>query len=200
MLSSSYLRTTATVGTDVCTHLPPATLSGVLYLSGIPCTGEILSQLAAPSLVAALPGLLSNDSVVSFQTSAAAFTDKLFVLPQDVPYAVKCMYMGNNLTPEIMRLSLTRPMDVAELWKAGAEGLPLLVVQGTEDGHRKGGEKTVEDVMKPHFKDYDVAWLEGRGHALHYECPGDVINLMLAFAQRVGGKVGPLLYSDRDER
>lgn len=105
--------------------------------------------------------------------------------------------MGNSLAPEIMGLSLTRPMNAEPLWKAGGEGLPLLVVQGTEDGHRKGGEKSVEDIMKPHFKNYDVAWLEGRGHALHYECPSEIINLMLAFAKRVGGKVSTVLCGDR---
>lgn len=62
-----------------------------------------------------------------------------------------------------MTLSLSRLMDVDRLWEAGKEGLPILVIQGTEDQHRKDAEKNVDEMMRPHFKDYKTVWLEGRG-------------------------------------
>ncbi|KAJ7660116.1 alpha/beta-hydrolase [Mycena polygramma] len=178
----------AAVATDIVSHLPPGTLSGVVYLAGVPCTGDLLGQMVPPGLASALPGLLSKDDVSAFQTSAATFTNKLFAHPDVVPYKVQCLYMGHSLTPEIMGLVLARPMDVERLWSAGQDGLPLLVIQGTIDGHRAGGQKTVEEVMKPHFKDFECVWLEGRGHALHYECPEDVVRLLINFAGRVNGK------------
>ncbi|KAJ7356418.1 alpha/beta-hydrolase [Mycena albidolilacea] len=178
----------AAVATDVAAHLPPATLSGVVYLAGVPCTGDLLGELVAPELAAALPGLLAKDDVVSFQTSAAIFTEKLFAQPNTVPYKVKALYLGHSLTPEIMALSLNRPMDIQPLREAGKDGLPLLIIQGTADGHRVGGPKTVEEVMKPHFENFECVWLEGRGHALHYECPGDIVRLLIEFTDRFGGK------------
>ncbi|KAJ7930551.1 alpha/beta-hydrolase [Mycena leptocephala] len=150
----------AAVATDISAHLPPATLSGVLYLAGVPCTGELLGELVAPGLAVALPGLLAKDDVAAFQT----------------------------LTPEIMSLSLNRPMDVEALFKAGRDGLPLLILHGSVDGHRMGGPKTVEDVLKPNFKNFECVWLEGRGHALHEECPQDVVHHLIKFTQKVSGK------------
>ncbi|KAJ7040556.1 alpha/beta-hydrolase, partial [Mycena alexandri] len=179
----------ASVATDVVAHLPPATLSGVIYLSGLPCTGELLSELVAPDLAVALPGLLSKDDVPAFQASAAIFADKLFAQPDKVPYGVKCLYMGHSLTPEIMGLNLTRAMDVQALWNAGMDGLPLLILQGTLDAHRVAfNVKTVADVVKPHFKNLETVWFEGRGHALHYECPKDVVHHLIRFTKQVGGK------------
>ncbi|KAJ7018952.1 alpha/beta-hydrolase [Mycena alexandri] len=179
----------AAVATDVVAHLPPATLSGVIYLAGVPCTGELLSELVAPELGVALPGLLAKDDVTAFQTSAAIFTDKLFAQPDKVPYSVKCLYLGHSLTPEIMSLSLSRPMDVQALWSAGMDGLPLLILHGTLDAHRAAvNVKTVADVLQPHFKNFECIWFEGRGHALHYECPKDVVHHLIRFTKQVGGK------------
>ncbi|KAJ7749180.1 alpha/beta-hydrolase [Mycena metata] len=179
----------AAVATDVAAHLPPATLSGVIYLAGIPCTGDLARELNAPELGVALPGLLAKDDVTAFQTSAAIFTDTLFAVPDKVPYSVKCLYLGHSLTPEIMGLSLSRPMDVQALWDAGRDGLPLLTLQGTRDAHRKAVDvKNVADVLQPHFKNFECVWFEGRGHALHYECPKDVVHHLVRFTKQVGGK------------
>ncbi|KAJ7077696.1 alpha/beta-hydrolase [Mycena belliarum] len=178
----------AAVATDVAAHLPPATLSGVIYLAGVPCTGELLGALAAPDLAAALPGLLSTDDVSAFQTASAMFTDKLFAQPSTVPFGVKSLYLGHSLSPKIMDLSLNRPMDVQALWKAGGDGLPLLTIQGTADEGRMGAVKNIEEVLRPHFKTFECVWLEGRGHALHYECPKDLTRLILDFTKKFGGK------------
>lgn len=62
-------------------------------------------------------------------------------------------------------------------------------MQGTLDRHREGSAKGIEEVMKPHFKNYQMIWLEGRGHALHYECPDEVVHNLIDFTERVGGKV-----------
>ncbi|KAJ7352316.1 alpha/beta-hydrolase [Mycena albidolilacea] len=178
----------AAVATDVVSHLPRDTLSGVIYLSGVPDT-SIIGEMAAPPLIAALPGLVSNESVSAYQAAAAEFTERLFAHPNAVSYAVKCIHKGHSLTPEIMGLSLSRPMTVEKLWKAGQAGLPLLIVQGTKDGHREGSAKSIDDIMRPHFKNYEIVWLEGRGHALHAECPNEVVEVLITFTKKVGGRV-----------
>jgi pimeloyl-ACP methyl ester carboxylesterase len=178
----------AAVATDVVTHLPPGTLSGVIYLAGIPAT-SIAGDMAAPPLIAVLPGLVSTDSVLAYQAASEIFVDRLFADVESVPYAVRCLHMGHSLTPNIMGLSLGRPMAIEHLWQAGKAGLPLLVVQGTLDKHRAGSAKGVDEIMRPHFKNYQIIWLEGRGHALHYECPNELVEILIKFTTKVGGRV-----------
>ncbi|KAF7330212.1 Alpha/beta-hydrolase [Mycena venus] len=184
----------AAVATDVLTHLPPGTLSGVIYLSGVPSTSTV-GEMAAPPLVSVLPGLVSNESVSAYQAAAAVFTERLFAQPDAVSYAVRCMHMGHSLTPEIMALSLSRPQNIDKLWEAGQAGLPLLSIQGTLDGHREGGPKSIDDIMRPHFKKYESIWLEGRGHALHSECPNEVVEHLITFTKKVNGKVRYIHFS-----
>ncbi|KAJ6498250.1 alpha/beta-hydrolase [Mycena vulgaris] len=176
----------ATVVTDMAAHLPPATLSGV------PSTGEIAGEMLPPTLGATLAGLLSTDDVSPFHAASAMFADSLFVRPDTIPYALKCVYMGHIMTPDLINLSLTRPMDVQPLLNAGMDGLPLLLIEGTADAHRVGSLKSSEEVMRPHFKNFECVWLEGRGHALHYECPEDIVRLLIEFIQRMAGKVSNL--------
>ncbi|KAJ7634730.1 alpha/beta-hydrolase [Roridomyces roridus] len=176
------------VATDVSTHLPLGTLSGVVYLSGMPATGEVALSMVPSGLLSAIPGLLSKDDVVASEASVVEFTNRLFAHPEAVPYGIKCMYLGQRLHPEIANFSLSRTVDVEKLWAAGKDGLPLLIVQGTADAHRAGGPKGVEEVMKPHFKTYEAIWLEGRGHALHYESPEEIVDILVNFAKKVGGK------------
>ncbi|KAJ7199560.1 Alpha/Beta hydrolase protein [Mycena haematopus] len=178
----------AAVATDVVTHLPPDTLSGVIYLSGVPAT-SIVGEMAPPPLAVALPALMSNESVSAYQVAAEVFTETLFSHPDAVSYAVRCMHMGHSLTPEIMRFSVSRPMNIDKLWEAGRAGLPLLSVQGTKDGHREGGAKSIDEIMRPHFKHYESIWLEGRGHALHSECPNEIIENLITFTKKVKGRV-----------
>ncbi|KAJ7697657.1 alpha/beta-hydrolase [Mycena rosella] len=177
----------AAVATDVVRHLPSATLSGVIYLAGVPAT-SLLSELASPPLIAILPALVLNESVSAYQAAADAFTDKLFAQPDAVPYDVRCLHKGHSLTPVIMGLSLARPMAVEDLWRAGQEGLPLLMLQGTLDRHRIGSAKGIHQIMRPHFRNIEMVWLEGRGHALHYECREEVIEHLIRFTTKCGGK------------
>ncbi|KAJ6600526.1 hypothetical protein DFH09DRAFT_1271316 [Mycena vulgaris] len=128
----------AAVATDVAAHLPPATLSGVIYLAGVPSAGEMMS----PTVGAALSGLLSTDDVSAFQASSAIFAEKLFAQPDTVPYATKCLYMGHSLPPEIIKSILDHPMD--------------LQPPGTADVQRPGSRKNVEDVTQPHFKNFET--------------------------------------------
>ncbi|KAJ7220212.1 alpha/beta-hydrolase [Mycena pura] len=177
----------AAVATDVVTHLPPHTLSGIIYLAGVPDTTTV-DVMAAPALKAALPGLMSADSVASFTASADIFVDACFSHPDAVPYAVRCVHAGHRLSADIMHLSLTRPMALENLWKAGKDGLPLVCVQGTDDGHRAGSAKSVDEIMHPHFTNYEMIWLEGRGHALHAECPNKIVQILIKYSNKFAGK------------
>ncbi|KAJ7914379.1 alpha/beta-hydrolase [Mycena leptocephala] len=156
------------VFSDCCNrHLCHLPLSEVVYLSGMPATGELALAMVAPGLLDVLPGLLTKDDV-----AGEVFTDRLFA-------RLKYMYLGHGLSTTVMGLCLSRTMDVEKLWLAAKEGLPLLIVQGTVDGHRMGGTKSVEDIMRPYFRNYEAVWLEGRGRALRYEYPNEITQLLI---------------------
>ncbi|KAF7346175.1 Alpha/beta-hydrolase [Mycena sanguinolenta] len=176
----------AAVATDVATHLPPDTLSGVIYLSGMPAP-SVAGEMAPPALVAVLPGLISDESVSAYQAAAAVFSERLFSHPDAVSYATQCLHRGHSLTPQIMGFHLARSMNIDKVWEAGQAGLPLLVVQGTKDGHREGSAKSVDEIMRPHFKNYEMVWLEGKGHALHAECPNEIVEFLITFTKKVRG-------------
>lgn len=181
-----------TVASDIAAHLPPASISCVIYIAGVPASGEIIGQLANPGLVEALPGLLNASDVNGWRASGAVFVDKLFANPDAVPWSVKTTYLGNTLSPEIMNFSLTRSVDPQKLWDAGKDGLPCVMVQGDVDGHRLGAAKTVEDVVKPHFVNYEARWLKGIGHAIHYEAPEVLADILITFGKKYAGKVSAL--------
>lgn len=109
------------MATDVATYLPPETLSGLVFLSGVPATTGIAGDLVPSALLSAVAALTSNDNVVAYQAAMIQFADKLFAHHEQVPFAVKALHRGHSLSPDIMRFMLNRPMDVSHLWKAGAD-------------------------------------------------------------------------------
>ncbi|KAJ6549241.1 hypothetical protein DFH09DRAFT_1281455 [Mycena vulgaris] len=157
-------------------------LSGVIYPAGVPSTGEMIPPKYGRRRPLWHP---LTDDVSALRASSAIFAEKLFAQPDTVPYAAKCLYMGHSLPPEIIKSILDRPMD--------------LQPPGTADVQRAGSRKNVEDVTQPHFKSFECVWLEGRGHALHYECPENIVRLLVKFTQREGGKASTMLTTARSE-
>ncbi|KXN82183.1 hypothetical protein AN958_02952 [Leucoagaricus sp. SymC.cos] len=174
----------STMVCDIAAHLPLASISAAIYLSGILAAGELIGELASPGLVEVLPGLLNAADVNGWRSSGAIFTERLFANPDAVPWSAKTMYLpGNSLSPGIMTFSLTCTMDMQKLWDAGMDGLPLIVVQGLVDGHWSGAPKTGEDVVKPHFVNYESRWLEGIGHTIYYEAPNVFVDILIEFGK-----------------
>lgn len=177
-----------TVATDVATYLPPGTISGLLFIAAIPCAGPFVAQVGTDEVLAALSGCLETGSIASNQAAYWKFVDLLFVSPETTPFALKCLYNGHAVSPEIMRHVCEREQDIEKLWEAGREGLPLCLLKGTVDAQIK--LDMVEELMKPHFQEdrFEVRVLNGGGHSLHVETKEELMWNFLEFAKRVGGK------------
>ena len=86
-------------------------------------------------------------------------------------------------TPAAARRVLTRPQDPTALFNWGKEGLPLLILTGTEDKQMLGPQLVEE--MQPKFVNCTTRTFEGLGHALFYEDPDAVYSAIFDFTRTV---------------
>lgn len=85
--------------------------------------------------------------------------------------------------PAIRHHSLNREQD-DRVWRERARGIPVLIVQGTEDTHC-AYEKMVA-WAKRIYEDVEVLLMQGVGHAPHIEAPQETNRAISAFVKRVG--------------
>jgi pimeloyl-ACP methyl ester carboxylesterase len=85
-----------------------------------------------------------------------------------VPYQdlVKWIGAGALFAPEAAGC-IFRPQDPEDLLRAGAKGMPLLIIWGTDD-IQMDGQKTY-DALSPKFTICEKAVLDGVGHMPFYE-------------------------------
>lgn len=180
----------ATVMVDIAEHLPSDTLAGGVYLGALPYIGPIMGKVGTSTILGFLPGLTSETDVVLSSSTATAFADSLFTKPDEVPWEIKCLWIGMAAyqTPKHRSFALSRPQSPEKFLGLGQKGFPLLIVNGTQD-RQVFGHVVVEE-MKPYFKNLDVCMIEnGGGHAVHYENEKEVMDSITAFARKVGAKV-----------
>ncbi|KDR74313.1 hypothetical protein GALMADRAFT_123754 [Galerina marginata CBS 339.88] len=175
----------ATVACDICTHLAPGSISGIVYAAGLPYIGPIMNEVGTPLVLGFLPGLFSTDDVVLSANTKVAFTDSLFNDPDNVPISIKWSWLGAATlqTPAVCRSLLSRIQDPEKLFQAGASGLPLMLISGSRDTQVQGD--IVVRLMKPHFKDIEAHTIPGGSHALFYDNLEDFMRYVAEFANRV---------------
>jgi pimeloyl-ACP methyl ester carboxylesterase len=99
------------------------------------------------------------------------WADKL-VAPDRLPHVpyqdiIRWIGAATQFTPEACAGCLFRPQDPEDLHRAGANGMPLLIIWGKED-QQMDGQKTY-DIMSPKFTICEKVALDGVGHMPFYE-------------------------------
>ncbi|OBZ69450.1 putative oxidoreductase EphD [Grifola frondosa] len=175
----------ATIATDICANIDPIPISGVVYLGALPYISNPMPNVGTPLISSFLPGLCSTDNVALSLRTKIDFVDSLFVDPESVPLTFKSAWIGQSVfqPPEITMLVLSRPQDPTKFLEAGKKGLPMLVLNGTDDKQVVG--ELVAKEMKPHFPDMEVKFVKGGSHALFYDFPDEFAEALLAFVHRV---------------
>lgn len=182
----NQLNLIATVVTDICSYLPPDAIAGAVYLAALPYIGPIMGKVGTSTIMGFLPGLICEDSVPTSVKTILDFADSLFIDPSAVSWETKALWIGMAAcqTPNDRKLILTRPQDPTKLFERAAEGLPLLIVNGSSDNQVRG-DVLVEEI-KPRFKNVDVVTIEKNGsHAMLFENEKEVMSSIIAFAKRV---------------
>ena len=190
ILSTHSACFSGTVICDIAAHLPPDTLSGIVYLGGLPFIGPIMGVIGTPVIHGFLPGLFTTEDVGLSAKTAIDFVDSLFADPAAIPFEKKCAWIGSALltTPQVRQLILTRPQDPTKLHALGHAGLPLLLVSGKDDSQVMG--EVLAEEMRKTFTNMEVLIVDGAGHAVLAENPDEVLRRIASFATKFGFKVG----------
>lgn len=129
--------------------------------------------------------LCTNDNVTIFTKTKADFVDSLFTHPDSIPYDLKMFWLGVSMAqnPTVAGRVLRRPQDPTALYAWAKEGLPLLVLSGSEDKQMLG--QRLGEEMEKRFTNLTVHVFDGLGHALFYEDPENVYSTVFDFARKV---------------
>jgi pimeloyl-ACP methyl ester carboxylesterase len=139
-----------------------------------------------------LTGFFAEDDVATLVSSKVAFVDSCFNNPAGVPAEIKWAWLGSTVIqlPPVSTLLLSRPQDPSALYAAGARGLPLLMIAGTND------KVVLNDVIinatVPHFTNVQVRRVQGGSHAVFYDNKDEFISLLSSFV--TGIRLSKLLH------
>jgi len=193
------------IAADICTHLNPLPIKGVIWLAGLPYIGDVLPIVATPLVLSFIPGITAPESPAHALQSRIEFC-KTLVAPErlsSVPFAELSSWVGaaSFLLPQQGALALGRKQDPVRLKEEGAKGLPLCIIHGKADLQITGAN--VVEEMEPHFKDCEVNLLDGIGHSPFWEAPGAVADIILKFVARVNhhevGKTQVVFLAERTD-
>ncbi|KAF8437240.1 Alpha/Beta hydrolase protein [Boletus edulis BED1] len=125
----------ATIATDLCQHINPAPLSGIIYAAPLPYIGLFMKNLGKPEIAPVREALMAPD-VATVMDSKIKFVRSTFLDPDVVDYPTVAAWVGAGtyISGEGIRRAITRPQDPAGLFAAGKAGLPLLVLVPEEEG------------------------------------------------------------------
>ncbi|TFK55514.1 alpha/beta-hydrolase [Heliocybe sulcata] len=180
-----------TVAADYCQYVNPIPVSGIIYACALPWVGPLMAVVGLPAIMGFMPGLFGTDDVALNRRVTIDFGDSVFAEPEKVPFKTRCEWIGSSVFcgPKDANFVCTRPQDPAGLYKAGSEGLPLLILSGTADRQVDG--KILEREMKPHFSNLEAKFFEGAGHAVFYDRYEGTKEAMVTFVRQVTQVVYP---------
>ncbi|KAJ3519765.1 hypothetical protein NMY22_g13055 [Coprinellus aureogranulatus] len=174
----------AIIATDVTTYFGPDALAGIVYTAALPWL-SVLPTVTTPWVQGLVPGFTTTtDSDLSLATRIE-FVNQLFNHPERVPTEVSWSWLGGTVLqpPSKFDFLITRTQNTTNLFEAGANGVPLLVVNGETDRYIIG-EKVVE-VVDGHFTDLTVHTIANGSHTLFYENQEEYVRELAKFASRV---------------
>ncbi|KAJ3519761.1 hypothetical protein NMY22_g13051 [Coprinellus aureogranulatus] len=174
----------ATIAADVTAYFGPDALAGIVYTAALPWL-EVQPIVSTQYVQGLVPGLTTTtDSDLSIATRIE-FVTQLLNRPDKIPTDVLWSWIGGSVLqpPSKFPFLLARTQNTTNLFQAGANGVPLLVVNGEVDKFIIG-EKVLE-VVDGHFTDLTVHTIANGSHALFYEDQGEYVRELAKFARRV---------------
>ena len=174
---------------DIVHHYGPDYIAGIIYSGGGVLSIKLSGECRNPSFLPLVQRICSPDAHVA-ALSAIPFVDSCFANPASLSFDMKMAFVGGfgMQPPAIRHYSLTREQD-DRVWRERARGIPVLIVQGTEDTHCVY-EKMIAWARRI-YEDVEVKLMPGIGHAPHIESPQESNRAICAFVRRVGRPPSP---------
>ncbi|EED77890.1 predicted protein [Postia placenta Mad-698-R] len=171
----------ATVVADVCAHTESHPFIGLVFVAPLPYIGPV--NVGTPTVLRLIPGLMNTTDVALSSRTRVKFVDSCFNEPVD--FGVRTSLIGQTILqpPEVEAYVLSRPQDPQKMWEAARAGLPLLLLNGTED-KQVSGEAVVRE-LSPHYTKMEVRMIEGGSHALFMEKQDECVEALLTFVARL---------------
>ncbi|KAJ7033416.1 Alpha/Beta hydrolase protein [Mycena alexandri] len=181
----------AAIASDICSHISPVPISGVVAMSG-PLAVNTAAKTLKPKLRQLISGFLSSDAGTSLNTRIE-FVDALFTNPGEVSFSVKAAWIGSTVlqSREIIAARLAgHKSEQTKLAELGAEGFPAMMLYGTEDQFQDGSIGAAE--ARPYFTNLEVVAIEGGSHTVFYDSFEETVSHLLRFCLRISGqRAGP---------
>ncbi|KAJ7286947.1 hypothetical protein C8J57DRAFT_574111 [Mycena rebaudengoi] len=165
---------------DICSHISPVPLRGVIAIAGPLCVRE-RGKTLKPKILEMLPKFRSTDAVTALNTRIE-FVDSAFTDPASIPFNVKAAWIGSTVmqSPEVTGfISAGHRPDETKLLELGARGFPAMVLYGSEDQFQDGN--VVAEQARPHFTDLEVAVVMGGSHSIFYDSLDETVGHILRF-------------------
>jgi alpha-beta hydrolase superfamily lysophospholipase len=173
---------------DITSHLNPNAISGAILSNPMPYLDPaVVTAVAKPEILDLIPGLSTTDDVALAFESRFKFIDTLFINPERVPVQTKWAWMASAALPkpQTFGLMISRPQDPTGLFKAGKDGLPLLLFTSGKDRHLRA--EAEQDIARTHFTDLTVLHIEEGSHTLFYDFNDKYVGGIIEFGKRVFG-------------
>ena len=178
---------------DITAHLNQSAISGAIWSNPMPYLDPaVVTAVAKPEILDLTTGLSTLDNVALALESRSKFIDTLFNNPERVPAQTKWAWMGSTALPkpQTFGLIIGRPQDPTGLFKAGKDGLPLLLFTGGKDRHLRA--EAEQEIARTHFTDLTVVHIEEGSHTLFYDFNDQYVGEIIEFGRRVFGQLASM--------
>ncbi|KAI0312842.1 Alpha/Beta hydrolase protein [Amylostereum chailletii] len=173
------------ISPDICAHLGPDAISGIVFLSSLACVKDIWTGGVTPLVLDVFERVKTPSLVPKALTD---FADACFVsdASKAVSYPMRCMWYGMGASqPQVCRaLAMTHEQNTEPLWKAVEEGLPVCVIHGESDA-MIFSHVLVGQMKAAGAQNLEVVMIPGAGHTLTWEEPNKVADALISFVERV---------------
>lgn len=195
----------ATVIADIAANLPKDTLSGVIYIAPCPYIGPIMQTIGSKFILDLLVTLTTSPDTSIVNNELGTFADSCFTDINKIPWSVRAFWRGmaSFQKQHHMLFSVSRPQDPAKLFELGADGIPVLLLNGTADPQVMA--HSIKSEIQRLFKNSEIHLIPGAGHTPHYENKELVMEYISSFVRRYTDKESvpseaSLVSTDRKQR
>ncbi|CDO77067.1 hypothetical protein BN946_scf184473.g11 [Trametes cinnabarina] len=179
----------ATVVGDICASASHNPISGVVFIAPLLFLDPRMPRAATAQMLALMHQLRSSQDTVISARAKTELMNCVFTGPvRQVPGMLRSAWLGYSIAqpPEATRAILASRHDPSGLLESGRQGLPLMLLLGSNDALVDC--PAVINELRRHFNNAEAHVVEGGSHALFFDEHAEFVKLLLVFV----GRLAPL--------